>query len=222
MDFERSEHGEKTIVPSVAVVAMLCPSNQELRAFFPVLDKNAPSDPPVLDFRNPMKLYGKDNLITQVHRLDEQPLQEAFAHRPYNEPERGSESFVDTGKTMELNNPDSWTLPKPENYKGWMPGDPINPLTWDKDASLYVQEIMKQNFVVGPDGKRVSTFLLHDLNIDSKMRLDMRWQSVSLFSIKHSMANTPRIQCCCTSLKVGLWLECAGCWLTHGSRMIKK
>ena len=56
----------------------------------------------------------------------------------------------------------SWRLPKPENYKGWMPGDPIDPLTWADDSSRYVQEIMKENFVVGEDGRRVSVFQVND------------------------------------------------------------
>ncbi len=70
--------------------------------------------------------------------------------------------FADSGKTLQPTNPSSWTLPTKENFSGWMPGDPINPNTWAEDSSKYIQEIMKQNFVVDSNGKRVSVFNLED------------------------------------------------------------
>lgn len=79
-----------------------------------------------------------------------------------NEKESKFKPFTDTGKTMDPSKPNSWTLPTKENYAGWMPGDPINVLTWHDESSRYIQEIMKQNFVIDSHGKRVSIFDLDD------------------------------------------------------------
>lgn len=70
---------------------------------------------------------------------------------------------VDDGTNMVAGKPESWRLPTKGNYKGWIPGDWINPLNYDKDTSLYIQQIMKQNFVIGSDGKRTSIFDLTDI-----------------------------------------------------------
>jgi hypothetical protein len=102
-------------------------------------------------------IYSNDKIeIAQVHRLDDQPLSSAL--EKLQAPERGTKPFIDTGKMLEADNPNSWTLPTPDNYKGWIPGDIPNPFTWATDSSLYIQEIMKQNFVTNAEGKRVSIF----------------------------------------------------------------
>lgn len=99
--------------------------------------------------------------LAQIH-LDMPGESTNYGHRPAEFPERldAFKPFTDTGKNLQPGDPSSWTLPTKENYKGWMPGDPINPLTWATDSSLYIQEIMKQNFVTDADGKRVSIFEL--------------------------------------------------------------
>jgi hypothetical protein len=104
----------------------------------------------------------QDQFIAQLH-YDQTSENSTYGNRPKDypesiEPARGSKPFVDTGKLLDADNSSSWTIPTHENYKGWMPGDPINPLTWAEDSSKYIQEIMKQNFVINSDGKRVSLF----------------------------------------------------------------
>jgi hypothetical protein len=119
-----------------------------------------------------MDLYGKDNVTAQLHREitgeiapymkkpSDKDLRDYCAN-PFDAPQI-TKPFVDSGKNLNPTDPSSWTFPTRENYVGWMPGDPFNPLTWATDSSKYIQEIMKQNFVLDADGKRVSIFNLDD------------------------------------------------------------
>jgi hypothetical protein len=144
---------------------MLQPSNQEMQIHFQQ-KAGTTLEATFIDFGNPTDIYGKDDIVSQGMHLDiTGETGASYMHRPTEFPEpplRQAKPFVDTGKTIEPGNPSSWTFPTRENYLGWMPGDPINLLTWATDSSLYIQEIMKQNFVVNADGKHLSIFDLDD------------------------------------------------------------
>ncbi|MBI2811707.1 MAG: hypothetical protein HYX67_12895 [Candidatus Melainabacteria bacterium] len=125
------------------------------------------SEPDFLDFQDCGDVYGagtrttllSDNRSDLTNRMGEQSLSN---YSELSESLSDKTRSLKQSKNIEPGNPDSWTLPTRENYKGWMPGDSINPVTYDKDMSLYIQEIMKDNFVVGPDGRRLSVFDLDD------------------------------------------------------------
>lgn len=164
MPFENSPEQYRPREAQRLGTAALLPNNREMQAFYQS-SKTAVSEPNFLDFGTAANIYGKENVVAQIHRLDDQPLHGMFDK--IHEPERGTKPFVDTGKILNPNDSSSWTLPKPENCKCWMPGDPINPATWHIDSSLYIQEIMRQNFVIDADGKRVSILDLDNKRYDT-------------------------------------------------------
>jgi len=157
MAVERGEHTEgNTALSGGDTAMMLRPSNQELKAFYPVIGKNPQSEPTSLDFGNPLDLYGKDNIIAQAPKLNDQPQQPL------------SDTGVSSNQELK-SNIHHWKIPgQDDDYKGWKPGDKFDPKdfeNWRESVRTYVAEFMKLNHMDKntPDGEAFRNAFQHEL-----------------------------------------------------------